>query len=176
MQKLHRCVMCGAKRLSDGVTTHEFTVSGVKFVVEELPAEICASCNESYVTDEDLSRAELTIAAELARRGVRTGEAFRFMRKALGLKSNALAELFDLQPETVSRWEKGTQTLDPRAFALLGSVVVDRLAGREELALERLRALRTPVKAPRRAVRIALAEQAGEGKSTKARKRARKVA
>lgn len=173
MQKLQKCVMCGAKGLSDGVTAHEFTVSGVRFVVEEVPAEICTSCNESYVADDDLARAELTIAAELARRGIRTGEAFRFMRKALGLKSNALAELFDLQPETVTRWEKGTQTLDPRAFALLGSVVVDRLAGREELALERLRALRAPLKAPRRAVRIALA---GEQKSAKPRKRSRRVA
>lgn len=91
-------------------------------------------------------------------------EAFPFMRKALGLKSNALAELFDLQPETVSRWEKGTQTLDPRAFALLGSVVVDRLAGREKLALERLRALRAPVKAPRRAIRIAMARASQPGK------------
>jgi putative zinc finger/helix-turn-helix YgiT family protein len=175
MEKLQKCVMCGAKKLSAGETTHEFTVSGVKFVVEGVPAEICASCNESYVAHDDLERAELTIAAELARRGVRTGEAFRFMRKALGLKSNALAELFDLQPETVSRWEKGTQTLDPRAFALLGSVVVDRVAGREELALERLRALRAPVKAPRRAVRIALAEQTGDGKP-RPRKRSRKVA
>ena len=175
MEKMTKCVMCGAKKLSAGETTHDFTVSGVKFVVEEVPAEVCASCDESYVANGDLERAELTIAAELARRGMRTGEAFRFMRKALGLKSNALAELFDLQPETVSRWEKGTQTLDPRAFALLGSVVVDRLAGREQLALERLRALRAPVKAPRRAVRIALAEEA-DGQPTKPRKRARKVA
>jgi putative zinc finger/helix-turn-helix YgiT family protein len=176
MEKLQKCVMCGAKGLSGGVTTHEFTVSGVKFVVEGVPAEICEACGESFVSLEALERAELTIAAELARRGVRTGEAFRFMRKALGLKSKALAELFDLQPETVSRWEKGTQTLDPRAFALLGSVVVDRLAGRGELAIERLRALRAPVKAPRKAVRIALAEQAGAAKSTKPRKRTRKVA
>jgi hypothetical protein len=53
--------------------------------------------------------------------------------KALALKSSQLGELFDLQPETVSRWEKGS-------------------------------------------VRIALAEQVGEGKPEKARKRGRKVA
>jgi putative zinc finger/helix-turn-helix YgiT family protein len=176
MEKLQRCVQCGGKKLHDGVTTHKFTVDGVKYVVDGVPAEICDSCGESYVTHDDLGRAELTIAAEIARRGARSGESFRFMRKALGLKSGELAELFDLQPETVSRWEKGSQKLDPRAFALLGSVVADRLAGREELALERLRALRAPVKVPRRAVRIVLATQVGQPVGAKLRKRGSKVA
>jgi putative zinc finger/helix-turn-helix YgiT family protein len=172
MEKMSKCVECGGTKLRSGVVVYEKTVGDVKFVVEGVPAEICDSCGEDYVSYGDLGRAEIAVAAELARRGLRSGESFRFMRKALGLKSGELAELFDLQPETVSRWEKGTQKLDPRAFALLGSLVVDRLAGREELALERLRALRAPVKAPRRAVRIALAEQADAGKPTP-RKRAR---
>jgi putative zinc finger/helix-turn-helix YgiT family protein len=147
MEKLKRCVECKGTHLSDGHVPHELTVSGVSFVVDGVPAEICETCGESYVADPDLERAELTVAAELARRGVRSGESFRFMRKALGLRANALAELFDLQPETLSRWENGTQTLDPRAFALLGSLVVDRLEGRGETALARLRALRHPLKA-----------------------------
>jgi putative zinc finger/helix-turn-helix YgiT family protein len=176
MEKLRKCVQCGGKKLHDGVTTHELTVSAVRFIVEGVPAEICDTCGDDCVALDALERAELTIAAELARRGIRTGEAFRFMRKALGLRSNALAELFDLQPETVSRWEKGVQALDPRAFALLGSVVTDRLAGREEAALERLRALRAPAKAPRRAVRMVFTNASKEQEPTKRRKRARKVA
>jgi putative zinc finger/helix-turn-helix YgiT family protein len=175
VEQMTKCVQCGGRALHDGVVTHELTVGGARFVVEGVPAEICNACGESYVTGGDIERAELTIAAELARRGIRSGESFRFMRKALGLRSNALAELFDLQPETVSRWEKGMQTLDPRAFALLGALVVDRLEGREETALARLRALRAPAKAPRAAIRITMQSGPDAQKPAK-RKRARKVA
>lgn len=172
MERLAKCTQCGGRHLRAGTVDHELTVGGVRFVVDGVPAAICETCGESYVVLGDLERAELTVAAELARRGIRSGESFRFMRKALGLRANALAELFDLQPETLSRWEKGTQTLDPRAFALLGSLVVDRLEGRDEPAFARLRALRSPSKATKRAVRLEMSNE----KPTRPRKRARKVA
>lgn len=128
------------------VVPHELTVDGLNVVVDGVPAEVCNTCSASSVALDDLAGAELTVAAELARRGLRSGESFKVMRKALGLRANAMAELFDLEPETLSRWEKGTQTVDPCAFALLGSLVVDHIAGRAESALARLRALREPLR------------------------------
>ncbi|HCF56532.1 MAG TPA: hypothetical protein DFS52_00855 [Myxococcales bacterium] len=34
------------------------------------------------------------------------------MRRALGLRSRDLAELLDVSPETVSRWENATRPVD----------------------------------------------------------------
>jgi len=71
---------------------------------------------------------------------VLSGEAFRFMRKAAGLRAKELAELLDVTPETISRWEKEHRQPDRKAMMVLGDLVLDRLKG-EETALDRLRAL-----------------------------------
>lgn len=155
MEKLNKCVECGGTSLRTGTALHSATVSGMTFAVE-LPAEVCDACSEAYMAGSDIERAELAIAADLARKGARSGDAFRYMRKALGLRANALAELFDLQPETVTRWEKGTQNLDPRAFALLGSLVIDKMEGRGDAAFARLRALKEPAKVAAAPVRVEL--------------------
>lgn len=95
----------------------------------------------------ELGHFELAVAEKLAGLGIRTGEAFKFMRKALGLRAVDLAELLDVAAETVSRWETGEP--EARAFALLGSIVAERLRGQEE-TVDRLRALRSPRKRPAR--------------------------
>jgi len=92
-------------------------------------------------------RFELLAARWLADDGARSAEAFRFMRKALGLQAVALAELLDSTPETISRWEHGKRPVDARAFALLGVMVADRIAGRNDTRA-RLEALRSPSKVP----------------------------
>ena len=57
--------------------------------------------------------------AAIVERGVRTGAEFRAVRKALGMPAIAVAKLFGVTPETVSRWEHGSHAI-PRttAFAL----------------------------------------------------------
>jgi transcriptional regulator with XRE-family HTH domain len=79
--------------------------------------------------------------------GPATGEAFRFMRKVLGIPAIELAELLDVAPETVSRWENGKLPIERRALALLASMVLDRVEG-VTTTLERLRSLRDPPAAP----------------------------
>ena len=65
---------------------HHVKVSGVE-ITGELKAQVCKGCDEETVALEELSRFELAAAAELARNGVATGEAFKFIRKALGLRA-----------------------------------------------------------------------------------------
>jgi len=65
---------------------------------------------------KEVARHELAAATLLVARGVRTGSEFRFVRKLAGLRANELAEMLDVRPETVSRWERGDVEI-PRAVA-----------------------------------------------------------
>src|SRR5438477_6057478 len=70
-----------------------------------VPAFKCRGCGEVYFDGPALEQLELRAGVELAKSGDATPESMRFMRKALGLKAAELAELLDVTPETVSRWE-----------------------------------------------------------------------
>jgi len=129
-----------------GSTEHSRKVAGVTFAVE-LPAWLCGACDESLVDLGDLERFELRVAKWLADAGTRTPETFRFMRKALRLRAIDLGELLNVTPETISRWERGGLPVEHRALALLGGLVADKLAGRQETQA-RLLALRSPAEVP----------------------------
>lgn len=79
----------------------------------------CLSCGEELFDYDELDRQDALIADALVTRGIRTGEQFVFVRKSAGLKAVEVAELFDVRPETVWRWEHD-ETEIPRiaAFAL----------------------------------------------------------
>lgn len=143
MGDLMRCVQCGNQQgLRRATIAEERTVAGVTFLAE-LEAEVCGACGESYVHGNVLEKFELAIAAELAKLGRCTPEAFKFMRKVLAMRAIDLAKLLDVAPETVSRWENRGLPVEPRAFALLGILVSERRAGRHE-AYEHLLALQGP--------------------------------
>lgn len=126
-----RCAKCGSEtRPREETVTEERTVAGVAFI-GELRADVCSECGECHFNPATLQKFERSIASELARIGSRNGETFRYMRKALGLKSAELAALFSVKPETVSRWETGALQVETRAFALLGAMVIDSLKGRD---------------------------------------------
>ena len=97
-----------------------------------MPALRCPKCKEVYLDGPALVRFELEVAWELARLGTRSGEAVRFMRKAIGLTARALAALLGVAPETVSRWETGQRTVDTPTFAVLGRLVGDKIVGSRE--------------------------------------------
>jgi DNA-binding transcriptional regulator YiaG len=124
---------------------HRIRAAGHVFTFPDVPVERCDACGEVRLHGIVLERMDLWIADELARAGANTPAALRFMRKALGLRAADLAELLEVAPETLSRWENGKQEIDHRALALVGALVADKLH-RRETVLERLRALKTPRK------------------------------
>lgn len=138
-----KCTNCGKADLQRGTVPMSITVSGVEFSTE-LPGQQCPSCDFATVNGPAGARFELLVAAELVKRGLRSGESFRFMRKALGMRATELAHAFNVAAETVSRWETGRREVDWPEFMLLGYLVDDKLAGRAT-ALERLKALADPV-------------------------------
>lgn len=134
---MDKCINCGSKRLKASSTTDRIAISGITFTGEVAAME-CVKCGELYTRLDELGVFELAVAERLASLGIRTGASFKFMRKALGLRAIDLAELLNVAPETVSRWETG----DPEAhvFALVGSMVADRIEGRDA-TVKRLRAM-----------------------------------
>ena len=136
---MERCAMCKHVGLVAGTREDEIVLGGRRFVAE-LPVVECPACGEAYFEGDDLGRFERAVAGVLANAGDASAEAFRFMRKALGLTAIALGELLDVTPETISRWEHGKLPVERRALALLGAMVADQESGTSATG-DRLRGL-----------------------------------
>lgn len=142
-----RCVECQSRELVAAETEERLEVAGKTFAAV-VPATRCTDCGATYLTYDTMGVLELGAAGELARHGEVSAEAFKLMRKALGMRAVELAELLDVTPETVSRWEHGRQPIDRGAAALLSAMVLDRLEGRTT-TLDRLKALLKPEPLPK---------------------------
>jgi putative zinc finger/helix-turn-helix YgiT family protein len=102
---------------------------GEHVFIANVPGYRCDACGEVQFEGADLARFELEVAKALAESGVASGDAFRWMRKALELRAIDVAELFSVTPETISRWETGRVAPDRAALALLGLMVMDHARG-----------------------------------------------
>lgn len=138
---MKRCGRCDGLLVSRKVDVSRDV--GDHVFIAALPARHCRACGETSYEAVILQRFDLHVANRLAEAGVGSGAAFRFMRKALGLRAVDLAELLDVSAETLSRWETEKRALDRGALAVLAACVRDALAGRTS-TLDTLRALRTP--------------------------------
>lgn len=150
-----KCERCKAGKLEKTVARASVEVGRHVFTAK-VPALKCRECGEIYFDGPSLERFELRAAVELARAGEASGGVMRFMRKAAGLRAQALAELLAVTPETVSRWETGKQPVEHRAMGVVGALVVERFEGRTS-TLDNLKALRRPKKLGRK-VELSLAE------------------
>jgi putative zinc finger/helix-turn-helix YgiT family protein len=133
-----KCIECGHEQFERVVEREQRTIDGREFSAG-LPADECSRCGEIYVEGEALANFEKLVAGKLAQEGPASGEAFRFLRKAIALKAADLAALLGVTPETISRWENGQREVDMAAWATLAAIVVDSLRG-QTLTIDRLRA------------------------------------
>ncbi|MGC4118580.1 MAG: helix-turn-helix domain-containing protein [Myxococcales bacterium] len=142
-----RCFSCKGTDFAAGKHEDRLELGGHKFT-RSVPTRRCKRCGEEMIQGQDVEGFELDVAAEFARHGQLPADAFRHMRRVLGLKATELAELLDVTPETISRWENEKQSMDRRAAALLSAMVLDKLEGRTS-TLDRLKALMKPSRLPR---------------------------
>lgn len=136
---MRNCVECKGPLRVDHSENH-YTIGEVEIAVT-VPARRCAECKTAYVSGPVSEAAELFVASQLLGRGIATGAAFRFMRKALGLRATDLADLLDIDAATVSRWETGKVPVDRAALATLSAAASERLEGHSH-TIDSLRAVR----------------------------------
>jgi putative zinc finger/helix-turn-helix YgiT family protein len=141
---MKRCSECDREGLLKTTEPDTLTVAGRSFTAA-VPAWHCEACGKTYLDGPSLGDFELAVAREIATQGPASGETFRFMRKSIGMRAADLAELLDVTPETVSRWETGKLDVARAAWATLADVVVEHAEGASRM-LDRLRTLREPKK------------------------------
>lgn len=112
------------------------------------PAAACKRCHAVFLPAEGVARIDLVVASELAMRASPSGEAFRFIRRALGLKAMDLALLLRVTPETISRWENDQRPIDANAWITVGSLVLESASQAPE-TMQRLNGLQKPKKLPK---------------------------
>ena len=102
------CDLCGAQALEEVILPeYDETLSGLRVrLIDTVRAGRCAACGADSTLIPDLHG--LAAAAAVARvlTPIRLGATdLRFFRAALDMNSKAFAEVMQLTPETVSRWE-----------------------------------------------------------------------
>jgi putative zinc finger/helix-turn-helix YgiT family protein len=126
-EEASQCVSCGERAVREGDVTltrevgeHVFsaTVSGL----------VCSACGESITDLADGERFDLAVAEILAE-AAPTGDAFRFLRKLVGLRARDLARMLGITGDTISRWENGKHGIDRAAFFVLGQIARERRSG-----------------------------------------------
>ena len=89
--------------------------------------------NDDIDTIEQVERMEAEGAAAIVKRGIRRGQEFRCVRKVAGFRANEIATMFDVTPETVSRWESGKQPLPRTVLFALAELYEHRQVTRRKL-------------------------------------------
>jgi DNA-binding transcriptional regulator YiaG len=153
------CSRCDRNRLVAIHLDDTLEVCGHSFTAQ-LPAEKCEFCGQVVIQGHDVRLFELRVAVEIAKAGLRTGESFKYLRKAVGMEAANLAELLDVPVEYVGYWESGSWPVDPRAHAVLCSFVLGKFEQRPS-SLDCLRVLRKPRKLSQK-VRLHLIDALGQ--------------
>jgi len=152
------CGRCGRDRVASISVDDSMEVCGHIFTAQ-LPATRCESCGQVLIQGHDMKLFELRIAVELAKAGLRTGAAFKYLRQSVGLEPENLAHLLDVPEDFVNYWERGDWPVDPRAQAVLCSLVLAKFEHRPA-SLDCLAVLREPRKLARK-VRLHLIDAVG---------------
>jgi len=145
---MQTCDRCQRTKVIDVLVDDTMEVCGHTFA-SQVPATRCLACQQVVIQGEHVRRFERCVALEIAKAGLRNGDAFRFLRTALGMSEAAFAGLIDVPAEYVGYWEGEKWPVDPRALAILSSLVLGRFDDRHA-ALDSLGVLRTPRKLSRK--------------------------
>jgi len=118
----HACVECGAP-LGNGPHVKRTRVGRYRVEDDSQALPVCPN-GHAELSTEDLAgyerRAAVVVLSEAADIG---GAEIRFARKALGLTQASLAALLDVAPETISRWETGSEAMSRVSRLALLAVV-----------------------------------------------------
>ncbi len=157
------CVRCERAKIV-AITLDDTIDAGGHTFMAQLPAEKCEVCGQIVIQGQDLKLFELRVAVELAKAGIREKDVFEFLRKAISLEAGGLAHILDVPEEFIGYWERGEWPVDPRAHAVLCSLVLAKLTHRPA-TLDCLGVLRQPRRLARK-VRVTLVDALGQAAKT----------
>ncbi len=105
---------------------YSYTASGLPHVtLVGVEVRRCGACGEHEVVIPRIEELHRVMALTVIRKPNRlTGDEARFLRKYLGWSGVDFARHMGVQPETVSRWENGKESMGPVADRLLRSFVL----------------------------------------------------
>ncbi len=159
-----RCVECRGKLTSERGNVN-FDVSGLPVVLLGVETRVCQSCGEREVVVPNIEGLHRALAELLIRKPRRlAGREIRFLRKSLGWSGVEFAVRIGVRPETVSRWETGTEDIGETADRLLRLMV----AHEQPVSDYSLDALRGPAKKPGRPLRLQLRPRRGQWQAAEA--------
>ncbi len=118
------CMVCGESMgPPQRVNLPYRSLPGVLLVGIE--AQTCAACGEIEYAIPGIEALNKRIVQLLVRKATRlAGSEIKFLRKFLGWSSKDTASRLGMQPETVSRWEAGTQLIGETPDKLLRMFVI----------------------------------------------------
>lgn len=105
-----RCPNCGSKMTFGAIAEHDLggTLGLISVVVRNLPAFVCASCEDVLVPGPVLEQMSSMVVRELLTHSFPLGGVeVRFLRKAAGLTQLELASRLGVDRVTIARWESG---------------------------------------------------------------------
>jgi len=126
------CERCGGSLKSRKVREFVHPVLGLpgvvlKNAVEEIYCTKCGTVDSVHFPN--MAGLGAAIAVARVKQNIKlNGADIRFLRKALGLNQQELADLMGVRNETVSRWETGRQPIEPPSEKLLRALVAIKLS------------------------------------------------
>lgn len=125
----NQCPRCRTTRIIERVATskrpYAFGLSGLSnLLLCGIKVQSCAKCGLESPTIPRLGRLMDTIARSLLRKPARlTGEELRYLRKHVGMRTNAFAARVRVRPEHLSRVENGKSAVAEQLDRLARAVV-----------------------------------------------------
>ena len=140
-----KCSSCGKGPLRFAGYTHEEKVG--RYTVRDASgfATRCDACCEAELSADELAGYERRAARTVLTSGQPVaGDVLKYARKALGLRQADLAELFEVTPETVSRWESQPEGQIDRGRQLAMAELLSLVEQHGEGILEAIRMPQNP--------------------------------
>lgn len=118
------CYSCGDKVKEIKDKPYRYDECGLPVVLYGISQYLCEKCGESYASIPNMQQLHRVIGIYICkeRKALLKPKEIKFLRKDLHLRSKGLAQTLGVTPETVSRWETGTNDIGEPHDRLLRSL------------------------------------------------------
>lgn len=142
---MHNCGKCAAPVSGwQRLPSHQYEIGGARVELVDSALQVACECGERGVIIPNLFGLIAAVAIARAQNPVKlNGREIRFLRKTLEMPAKALAEMLEVSPETVSRWETDKQPISPTNERIFRMKIVVGLCDRAPAMEPRLDELTT---------------------------------